>query len=269
MARPLRTYISGEYGQVHVRIATPEHPTAPPLYCAHQSPKNGREFERFMMEASRDRIVVAPDYPGYGMSDAPPRESDATIQLYARALWQVADHFGHAKVDVFGNHTGGKVATEMARQRPERIRGIVMVSAAILTDAERALFTDYFAPIPLDTAGTRFTTMWRRIVEVRGPNQTLEHLSESFLMNLMGGEAYEWGHAAAFSYGKPFEDALRELPHRLTIINPTDSLTEATRRAAALLRNGEVLEMPHWGYGFMDTDVKAAVACVLGALDRS
>jgi pimeloyl-ACP methyl ester carboxylesterase len=269
MARPVRMYVPGDYGQVHVRIATPENPSAPPLYCAHQSPKNGREFEIFMAEASRERIVVAPDYPGYGMSDAPPREADATIPLYARTLWEVADHFGHTKLDVFGNHTGGKVATEMALQQPDRMRGIVMVSAAILTDAEREAFTDYFSPVPLDEAGTRFTTMWKRIMEVRGAGQTLELLALSLQMNLMGGEAYEWGHAAAFAYAEPFERALRELPHRITILNPTDSLTEATRRAAALVRNGAVVEMPHWGFGFMDTDTKAAVACVLNALDKS
>ena len=67
MVAPHRFYIDGKYGQIHVRVSTPGNAVKPPLYLAHQSPKNGREFERFMNLASQDRVVVAPDYRGYGM----------------------------------------------------------------------------------------------------------------------------------------------------------------------------------------------------------
>lgn len=265
MTQVKRLYVDGIYGQIHVRVAAPDAPTAPPLYCLHQSPKHGGEFRSFMQAASQARVVVAPDYPGYGMSDAPPQESDATIDMYARSCWQVADALGHKRIDLFGNHTGGKVATEMATRQPERVHAIVMVSAAILTEEERLMFNDYFTPTPLDEAGTRFTTMWKRIVERRG-NQSLVMLAKSLGMNLMGGEAYEWGHAAAFSYGEPFEQALRALDQRITILNPSDDLTDMTRRAAPMMRNGEIVELPDWGYGFMDTFSNESAQLVLGKL---
>lgn len=262
MVRSRRIYLEGKFGQIHARICEPENPTDRPLYCAHQSPKCGAEFDAFMQEAASDRIVVAPDYPGYGMSDPPRHETQATIPAYAESLWQVADQLGHDRIDVFGNHTGGKVAAEMALQYPDRVGGIVMVSAAILTDEERSAFSDFFQPIPLDEAGSRFLTMWERIVERRGPGTTLEMLAKSFAMNLSGGEAYEWGHHAAFAYGAPFEEALRVLPHRITVLNPKDDLTQSTRRAQGMIRNGEVIELPDWGYNFMDVWPSEAAALV-------
>ncbi len=263
MPRVCRTYVDGHFGQIHLRIASPEIAAGhPPLYCLHQSPKCGQEFETFMREMSTDRIVVAPDYPGYGQSDAPPLESMATVPAYAEACWQVADALGHEKLDLFGNHTGSKVAAEMTLQHPGRVGALAMVSAAILTPEEHAWFSDYFTPIPLDEAGTRFTTMWDRIIKRRGPGVPLELLAASFSMNLLGGEAYEWGHVAAFAYDEPFVRALKTLPHRLTILNPGDDLQEATRRAEGMMHCGEIIECPQWGYNFMDM-APADVAALL------
>ena len=70
-----RQFIDGEYGQLHLRVAKPANPIHPPLYCLHMSPKSGRLFEAFMRGACQDRIMVAPDYPGYGESAPPPEDS--------------------------------------------------------------------------------------------------------------------------------------------------------------------------------------------------
>lgn len=261
-------YTDGTYGQIHYRIAEAQSDAvAPPLLCLHQSPKCGLEFERFMQVAARHRTVIAPDYPGYGMSDAAPSEALTTIPMYATEMWHLVNLLDLGQVDLFGNHTGSKVAAEMAVQRLDDVRSIAMVSAAILTDEERAMFKDMFTPIPLDEAHTRFTTSWKRVLERRGPGQTLEMLDRSMHMNMMGGEAYEWGHVAAFAWGAPYEDALRQLPHRITILNPADDLTECTRRATPIMRNGEVIECPDWGYGFMDAFPEDVANLVLSKLD--
>lgn len=265
-----KTYVDGEFGQIHVRMVTDrDNGTKPPLFCLHQSPKCSLEFQAFLGTAARDRAVYAPDYPGYGMSDAPPSEDAATIAMYARNMWQAADALSLETLDLFGNHTGAKVAAEMAVQQPERVHAIAMVSAAILTEEERNMFQDMFTPIPLDLDASRLNISWQRILDRRGPGQTLEMLDRSLYMNMMGGEAYEWGHVAAFAHGKPFEAALRSLPHRITIVNPVDDLTEATRRAIAIMRNGEVIECPEWGNGFLEVFASETADLVLGKLDAS
>ncbi|MEM9837783.1 MAG: alpha/beta fold hydrolase [Pseudomonadota bacterium] len=246
-----KSYTDGAYGQIHVR-QTGFPSEMPALFCLHQSPKSSLEFEDFMLEASKDRLIVGADYPGYGMSDRPPSEDDATVKMYADEMWKVADALDLRVVDLFGNHTGSKVAIEMARQQPERVRGIAMVSAAILTDEERAQFSSFFEPIPLDREGTRIIENWKRIVASAGEDWPLEKMDRSFLQTCMGGEAYEWGHAAAFSYTTPFTDGLRELPHRKLLLNPADSLQECTRRAEGIMTNGTIVECPEWTFGFLD-----------------
>ncbi len=142
-----KAYVDGQYGQIHLRIAEAQSEThKPPLICLHQSPKCGLEFDTFMRVACRDRMVIAPDYPGYGMSDAAPSEADTTIPMYAQEMWRVADRLGLKTVDLFGNHTGAKVAAEMAMQQAERVHAIAMISAAILTDEEREMFKGHVHP---------------------------------------------------------------------------------------------------------------------------
>lgn len=263
-------YVDGTFGQIHYRLAEARSDGGKPaLICLHQSPKSGLEFDTFMREASRDRLVIAPDYPGYGMSDPAPSEEATTIPMYAEEMWLLADGLGLETVDLFGNHTGAKVAAQMALTQGNRVHAIAMISAAILTDEEREMFKDMFTPIPLDAAHTRFKISWDRIIERQGPGQTLEMMDRSMYMNMMGGEAYEWGHVAAFAWGKPFDEALAKLPHRITLLNPTDDLTVCTRRADGMMRNGEIIECPQWGYGFMDAFPKDSADLVLGKLDTS
>jgi pimeloyl-ACP methyl ester carboxylesterase len=247
-----RQYVDGPFGQIHVRTVGPAAAAKRPVVCLHQSPKSGLEMQTLLGWLGEDRLAIAPDYPGYGESDPPPDERAATIEAYARASWAAIDALGHGAVDLFGNHTGAKVAAAMACAAPARVGAIAMVSAAVLTPAERATFEDYFQPIPLDEAGTRFTTMWARIRHHAGPGMSLEMMARSFMQNLLPGEAYEWGHAAAFAYGAAFEQALAQLQHRILIFNPADELQTATRRAGALMRNGAILERPDWGHGFLD-----------------
>ncbi|GGY38527.1 alpha/beta fold hydrolase [Parvularcula lutaonensis] len=268
MPRSRKAYTDGRYGQIHYRFAG-EKTDRLPLFCLHQSPKNSLEFETFLLEASRDRLTVAGDYPGYGMSDAPPSEEQASVELYAESMWKVADAMALDRIDVFGNHTGSKVAIEMAKQQPARVRGIAMVSAAILTEEERAQFADFFTPIPLDREGTRIKENWRRIVASAGPAWSLEHMDRSFLQTQMAGEAYEWGHTAAFAYNAPFTEGLEQLPHRKIILNPADDLQVCTRRAREMMTNGEIIELPDWTYGFLDVHAKEVADLLLPKLDAA
>ena len=267
MPKPRRQFVDTEYGQIHVRVSTPNTVSARPLLCLHMSPKSGRFFVGFMEAASTDRVVIAPDYPGYGESDLPPEDPPIRVQDYARTMWEVLDALGIEKVDIFGHHTGSKVAAEMASRRPDNVGAIVMVSALVLTPQEQQKFLDTYQPVPLDIEGTRFKKMWDAIVFHRGPGMTLENMAMSMAESMRGGEAYEWGHAAAFAYNAYFPDIVKTLPHKITVINPKDDLWEITPRVMGLLQNGTLINKPEWGHGFMDAFTDDTVDVVKNALD--
>lgn len=215
----------------------------------------------------KSRPVIAIDNPGHGESDLPDSIEEASIETYARSAWAVVDALGLNTVDLLGHHTGAKVAVEMAWQRGKSVRRIVMVSALILTEEERQGFKDQFQPVPLDEAGTRFAQMWEKSVHHRGKGVSLEDLAASYAENLRAGEAYEWGHHAAFEYTPTFGERIGKLDHPMTVINPGDMLYDYTPRVMERIRNGTLVDRPEWGFGFMDAFTADAAADVEAALD--
>jgi len=267
MGKPRRSFIDGPFGQVHIRVSEAENPNKNlPLILLHQSPKSGREFLKLMTALSKTRTVIAIDNPGHGESDVPATIDDASIENYAKSAWSVIDTLGYSKVDLFGNHTGSKVACEMACQRGENIRNIIMVSALILSEEELQKFEDMFQPIELDEAGTRFTKAWASIVQHAKKGSELTDMAASFVENFRAGEAYEWGHKAAFEYSRLFKDRVSSINNRIIVFNPGDMLFELTPRVAPYLQNGEIVDYPDWGFGFQDAFTDEAVAAIEAAL---
>ena len=253
-------FVDGRFGQVHLRVARPEQADARPLVCLHMSPKSGWTFRNFMSAMAADRMVIAPDYPGFGESEPPPADPPVRIEDYAAAMWDTVKALDFTEVDLTGYHTGAMVAVEMAHQQPERVGRIVSISAPIITPDELTAFHSLYETVPLDAEGTRFLKMWRAVQAHAGPGMTLEMMAESFAENLRAGENYEWGHRAAFAYAPTYAEKLKSLPHRIAILNPADDLTEQTWRAEPLLRNGAIVPHPEWGHGFLDADTDAAVS---------
>ncbi len=266
MNRVRRQFIDTDMGQIHLRKAG-DLSSETPLICLHQSPKSSREFVPFMEAICGDRPVIALDSPGHGESDIPPEAPPVTIQDYARTLWQVIDALGLETIDLFGNHTGAKVAVEMAHQKPQNVRYILLMSALVLSKDEQKQFEDMFQPIPLDDEGTRFHHMWTQIQKYRTPGMTLEHMATSFAENLRAGEAYEWGHRAAFAYNQYFPDVVASLPHRITVFNPKDMLFEWTPRVAPLLKNGSVIDRADWGHDVLNVFPDSVAEAVKAELD--
>jgi pimeloyl-ACP methyl ester carboxylesterase len=77
---------------------------------------------------SRERRVIAPDLPGFGLSPEPPER--ITISGYGRLVDALCERLGLGPVHLVGNSMGGFVAAETAIQVPEHVERLVLVSAA-------------------------------------------------------------------------------------------------------------------------------------------
>lgn len=248
-----KSYTDGKFGQIHCRGVYPETTSKPAVVCLHMSPKSGRAFHDLLPCLADSRAAIAPDYPGHGESDLPPPEPHVTLEDYTDSTWQVIDdRLGDAPVHLVGHHTGSMVAIEAAKQRPNRVIGIVTIAAPVFAEQELAAMQDYFQPIPIDEDGTRFRIMWERILFHRGPGMTLEMAADSMAENLRAGDAYEWGHEAAFAYAPNFVANLGDTEHPILVMNPKDDTFEATQRIDAHLKNGRRVDYPDWGHGFLN-----------------
>ncbi len=260
-SRPFeRRFIDGPYGQIHLRIAEPERATARPLVCIHMSPSSGRVFEAFLAEMGKDRIAIAADSPGFGESEAPPEMP--SIELFASFTEHViASLCLGDEVDVIGYHTGSMTAVELARTRPDLVRHVIMISAPLYTEAERADRITRYKPEEWPDDGSHLAKRWNFMKTFYGPQVPYSILARNFAESSRGGPISWWGHRAAFEY--PMAETLPEVKQPVLVLNPDDDLAEQTPRAAEYLTNGRVQHLAGWTHGFLDIHTEA-----LGALVR-
>ncbi len=259
-----KTYIDGRFGQIHVRMAGQHHGEKRPLLCFHLSPVSGVIYDTWLTEMGRDRLVLAPDTPGYGMSDFPP--APPTIMDFAAAMGEVADAMGLKEFDVMGYHTGSKIAVETARQRPKQVRHLVLVSAPVYTEDDlKKQRVDNAAPAP-DAEGAFLVTAWKSLYRWQDKRSTPKDVIKQFPDHLRGGDKIGWGHHAAFAYTYP--TMIVDVTAPILVFNPTDDLVEYTPRIAPYLKNGKVKNLTGWSHGFLDHSTQEVAAMVRPFLDR-
>lgn len=266
MARITKHYINARFGQIHYRRAGPAAPTAhAPLLLFHMSPYSGVIYENLMAELGRERVVIAVDTPGFGNSDAPP--APPTIQDYAAAVGDLLDALKLRGVDVMGYHTGSMIGLELCLQRPAQVRKIIMISAAIWTDAELAEHRAQFAKTEVAEDGSHLVKWWKAVQHWSMKGRTLAQMAETFHARVMRPTISWWGHNAAFNYSTA--EALKKITKPILILNPQDDLWDFTPRAKDGLQNGRIADLPGWSHGFLDVKTAETAALVRGFLDAS
>lgn len=118
------------FGQVHYV----EEGAGDPVLLLHQTPRSSDEYRDVLPVLGRRFRAIAPDTPGFGLSDGP--SGPWSIELFAAGVLDLCDALGLARVALVGHHTGAVVATEIAAAAPERVRALV-VSGMPYVDAAR------------------------------------------------------------------------------------------------------------------------------------
>jgi len=258
-----RRFLPGRHGLVHVRIAGAETRGRRPLMLFHMSPNSSRIYEGFLAAMGRDRLTVAVDTPGFGESDAP--ATMPAIEDYAQQMAEVADSLGLAAVDVMGYHTGSHIAMELALRRPTLVRHVVMVSAPLYTEDERALRHARNRPMEIRPDGSHNVERFRFIWQFYGEDVPGEIVARNFAESLRGGPMSWWGHRAAFNY--PMRERLPMVRQPVLVLNPNDDLAQQTPRAKDLLRRGRIHDFPRYSHGMLDAHTDEVAGVVRGFVD--
>lgn len=259
-----RHYVSAWTGQVHLRLAGAPGGSKRPLLCLHPSLASSLNFAPVMAKLGSDRFVVAPDTPGYAMSDAPP--TPPSIADYARAMADVVDAMKLGEFDLLGAHTGGMIAIELARLHPAQVKHLAMVGAPVHTPEDIEHLRARNPVDPPDETGDFLTRAWTRRAVARDPRLSLADVMAKFPDYLMGGDKRAWGQAAAFAYHT--EDTIGLVSAPVMVLNPKGDLYEPTRRISAHLKTGKLVNLPQYAPSFLETDTEASAAMLRGFFDE-
>lgn len=250
-----RLFVDGNYGQVHVRIATPPEDSTPrsTLLLLHPSPYSSAFYLDFMQEMSKDRVVIALDTPGFGDSERP--DSPPSIELYAANVARVLDALAvEDPVDVLGYHTGTLMAVELAIQQPSRVRRLVLPGVPYFTgEAQREAFATYAKPDALDPSGEYLRSKWAFASAGLKHGMSLQRAQDHFADMMQA--VPESGHAyyGVFSYDG--EHQFPKLTQPSLFIAPTGSLLAETQAAQAITPNSDLIIMSDYPNNVFDLGV--------------
>jgi pimeloyl-ACP methyl ester carboxylesterase len=156
MSPPLRLrYVDLEDGQLHLA----EQGAGAPLVLLGETPRSWRFFEKLLPLLPASRRLLAVDLPGFGGSD--PLSPPFTIEAMASRLADGLEAMGIERADLFGVHTGNKVAAAFAAIWPARVGRLVLAgqshSLHVDAAARNAALGPSFARYRGDGLGNRDT----------------------------------------------------------------------------------------------------------------
>jgi pimeloyl-ACP methyl ester carboxylesterase len=250
-----RGYVDLEWGQIHLRTA---HPATSgdtrPVVCFAPTPYSGNYYNLLMSELARDRIVIAPDYPGLGQSDRPDGDLDMADHADLMAEVLIAAGWGptgRGPVDACGYHTGTFIATELALRHPALIRRLVLIGVPFYQGTERAERYEKLGKVrPLPDSLAALEQDWSFAVEKRAQGVALHRGFGNFIESAAAWQNKSRLYGAVFQY--PAEQRGPQLMHPTLVLNPHGSLEGPTRDFASLIPDAQLVELPALKHGIFD-----------------
>jgi 4,5:9,10-diseco-3-hydroxy-5,9,17-trioxoandrosta-1(10),2-diene-4-oate hydrolase len=104
------------------------HRRAAPVILIHGFGASNWCWRHTIGPLSERRWVLAPDLPGFGLSDKP-EGFDYSLSGYARFIIGLMDEMGIGEATLVGNSMGGGVAVTVALLFPDRVRRLVLIDS--------------------------------------------------------------------------------------------------------------------------------------------
>jgi pimeloyl-ACP methyl ester carboxylesterase len=118
-------------------ISIHRNDTLPTLFFLHGSPSSLSVYDLYYEDSNLAgwSNIIAADRPGYGFSDE--GKSEKSVQRQAEKMWKILEKEGYpSPLYIIGSSYGGTVAARMAMLKPERVAGVVLISASLAPGQE-------------------------------------------------------------------------------------------------------------------------------------
>ncbi|HEV2213245.1 MAG TPA: alpha/beta hydrolase [Gammaproteobacteria bacterium] len=125
--------------KVFYREAGPKD--APVVLLLHGFPTSSRMFQGLMPLLADRYHLIAPDYPGFGLSDAPAEDKFAyTFDHITQVMDDFTEALGLKHYSLYMCDYGGDVGLKLAIAHPERVQGLIVQNANISEEGESPLW---------------------------------------------------------------------------------------------------------------------------------
>ena len=152
-----RGFVDVAAGQIHYRTAGNG---GTPLVMIHGEPASSYVLTPLIARLGETRRVIAPDTLGTGDSSRLPWPRVEVTDL-ARVAAEAIANLGLTRFDLYGNYTGGHIATELALAHPDRVRRLVLDDAGLIPDADIPdLVANYVPDISIDSHGAQMSRLY-------------------------------------------------------------------------------------------------------------
>src|SRR4051812_39926935 len=205
------------------------------------------------------REVILTDNAGVGLSTG---AAPATVAGMARGAASLIDALGLEHVDLFGHSMGGYVAQQIAVDRPDLVRRLILVGTGPrggdgmgeLAPDVAPLFGKVYdpqdlmwLPIFFSPSGESQAAGRHFLDRIRARREDCDVPVSDATVAAHSAAAREWGAAAPGSF-----DYLQEIPHRTLVVNGSNDIVVATVNSYVLqqnLPNAELILFPDSNHG--------------------
>ena len=139
------TYHEIEIDGVNVFYREAGPKDAPTLVLLHGFPTSSHMFRTLIPRLSDKYHVIAPDYPGYGNSDAPPHDAfEYSFESLANVVDQLLESLHVERYSLYLMDYGAPIGFRIAAKHPERVTGLVIQNGNAY---EEGIDNDFWKPI--------------------------------------------------------------------------------------------------------------------------
>jgi pimeloyl-ACP methyl ester carboxylesterase len=273
-----RGFVDVAAGQVHYRHAGDGASSRMPIVLFHPSPGSSLMLQPLLEAFGASRLAIAIDTLGNGDSSAPSGEAPS-LDVFVDAHIEALDALGLTRMDLYGGHTGGNIAAEIAIRVPDRVNKLILDGMSLYSDAERADMLRHYAPkVQIAADGTHLLGVWnfvrdaylfwpwykrdaqhRRAIGLPSPDA----LHDKAVEVIKAARTYHLSYRAAIAYRKEERLPMVHVPTLLACAT-TDMLVAYLDRVAVLMPDAIRAVTPGFGD---ETTSRATMAQMLDFLD--